>query len=51
MRADVAARYKDMTSNPQKIIYSTIPLDQRTDFLPARSDNTPAGSNVFDADE
>ena len=51
MRADVAARYKDMTSNPQKIIYSTIPIDQRTDFLPARADNTPAGSNVFDADE
>lgn len=51
MRADVAARYKDMTSNPQKIIYSTIPIDQRTDFLPPRTDNTPTGSNVFDADE
>lgn len=51
MRADVAARYKDLTSNPQKIIYSTIPIDERTDYLPARSDSTSSSGNVFDADE
>ncbi len=51
MRADVAARYKDMTSNPQKIIYSTIPIDERTDYLPARSENGAGSGNVYDADE
>ena len=38
MREDIAARYRDMTANPQQIIYSTIPLSQRTDYLPARND-------------
>lgn len=38
MRADVAARYRAMTTNPQPIIYSTIPPEQRTDYLPARAD-------------
>lgn len=38
MREDIAARYHDMTSNPQQIIYSTIPPDQRTDYLPPRND-------------
>ncbi len=37
MRADIAARYNDLTSNPQRIIYSTIPLADRTDFLSART--------------
>jgi len=48
MRADIAARYHDLTSNPQKIIYSTIPADQREDYLPARSATGPV---VEDADE
>ena len=38
MREDIAARYRDMSATPQQIIYSTIPLAQRTDYLPARSD-------------
>ena len=48
MRADIAARYHDLTTNPQKIIYSTIPPEQRQDFLPARA---TAGPVVDDADE
>lgn len=48
MRADIAARYHDLTTNPQKIIYSTIPLEQRQDFLPARA---ATGPSVDDADE
>ncbi len=51
MRADIAARYKDLTSNPQRIIYSTIPLADRTDFLPARSDLADGSRPVvYDAD-
>ena len=38
IREDIAARYRDMSATPQQIIYSTIPLAQRTDYLPARSD-------------
>ncbi len=38
MRADVAARYRALTTNPQPIIYSTIPPEKRTDYLPARAD-------------
>lgn len=37
MRADIAKRYHDLTTNPQPIIYSTIPPDQRSDFLPPRA--------------
>ncbi|MBC7968364.1 MAG: hypothetical protein H7Z17_20855 [Fuerstia sp.] len=40
MREDIAARYRDMTATPQQIIYSTIPMSQRTDYLPARNDTT-----------
>lgn len=40
MRADIAARYLDMTSNPQPIIYSSIAPEDRTDYLPARTDST-----------
>lgn len=39
MRADVAARYRQLTTNPQPIIYSTIPLESRKDFLPARAES------------
>jgi len=51
MRADIAARYKDLTNNPQKIIYSTIPLDERTDYLPARNDSSGGKQTILDADE
>ena len=36
MREDIAVRYRKMTANPQQIIYSTIPANLRTDYLPAR---------------
>ncbi len=51
MRADVAARYRDLTNNPQKIIYSTIPLEERTDYLPARNDSAGEKQRILDADE
>ncbi len=38
MRADVAARYRDLTTKPQPIIYSTISPENRNEFLPARAD-------------
>ena len=38
MRADVAARYRDLTTKPQPIIYSTISPEERTDFLPPRAE-------------
>jgi hypothetical protein len=43
MRADIAQRYRDLTTNPQPIIYSTIPPEQRSDFLPPRA-AIPGGS-------
>lgn len=52
MREDIAARYRKMTSNPQQIIYSTIPPEQRTDYLPARDNADPgAVPKVYDADD
>ena len=36
MRDDIAQRYDAMRSTPQKIIYSDVPADERTDFLPSR---------------
>jgi rRNA maturation protein Nop10 len=51
MREDIAARYRKMTSNPQQIIYSTIPADQRTDYLPARdADNKNAVLKAYDSE-
>ncbi|MEY3457004.1 MAG: hypothetical protein RL215_161, partial [Planctomycetota bacterium] len=49
MRADIAQRYRDLTTNPQPIIYSTIPPEQRSDFLPPRA-AIPGGSEG-EADE
>ena len=52
MREDIAARYRDMTSNPQQIIYSTIPLEQRTDYLPRRDDKSQGSiPKVYDAED
>ena len=45
MREDVAQRYAEMSARPQAIIFSDVPVDQRTEFMPARSDG-----GVFDAD-
>lgn len=39
MRADVAARYRQLTTNPQPIIYSTIPPESRKDYLPPRAES------------
>ena len=39
MRADVAARYRQLTTNPQPIIYSTISAENRKDFLPPRAES------------
>lgn len=51
MREDIAARYRKMTANPQQIIYSTIPADQRTDYLPARIDeNKNVVAKAYDSE-
>jgi hypothetical protein len=51
MREDIAARYRDLTNNPQKIVYSTIPIEERTDYLPARHQlSSGARPVVYDAD-
>lgn len=36
MRDDIARRYQQISTTPQKIIYSDIPAEQRTDYLPPR---------------
>lgn len=41
MRDDIARRYEQLTTAPQKIIFSDIPLEDRTDFLPPRVASTP----------
>lgn len=53
MRDDIAQQYENMTASPQQIIYSDVPPDERTDFIPARA-GTGAKDfkpNVFDADD
>ncbi len=50
MRDDVAERYKKLVDNPQKIIFSDLPPDERTETIPPRS--TRGGyARVVDADE
>jgi DNA-directed RNA polymerase subunit M/transcription elongation factor TFIIS len=53
MRKDVAEKYKSLTSNPQPIIFSDIPADQRTEFIPPRTENRTGGygRHVFDAED
>ncbi|MBL8817734.1 MAG: hypothetical protein JNL58_17040 [Planctomyces sp.] len=46
MRDDIARRYEMMTTTPQKIIYSDIPEEHRTDYLPARA--AVPGSSMMD---
>ena len=51
-REDIAARYRDMSATPQQIIYSTIPLGQRTDYLPARNDTSKGEiPKAYDAED
>jgi len=47
MKEEIAARYADLTTNPQKIIYSMIPLEERTDYLPARAATASDDSDGF----
>ena len=52
MRADVAARYRQLTTNPQPIIYSTISAENRKDFLPPRAEIKAAdAAKVVDNDD
>ena len=52
MREDIAARYRDMTATPQQIIYSTIPLAERTDYLPARNETSKGAiPKAYDAED
>ncbi|MCA9061282.1 MAG: hypothetical protein KDA85_22365, partial [Planctomycetaceae bacterium] len=53
MREDIAKKYRDMTTRPQQIIYSEIPKEQRTEFLPARAgaDAEEFRPVIFDADD
>lgn len=37
MRQEIEDRFNEMATNPQPIIYSSIPPDQRTELLPARA--------------
>lgn len=51
MRRDVEERYKQMSSTPQAIIFSDVPKDQRTEFVPARSSQEhKSWGRVYDAD-
>ncbi len=52
MRDDIAQRYDAMRSTPQKIIYSDVPKDERTDFLPSRHnlDQAPVVMDAADDD-
>ncbi|MCA9051100.1 MAG: hypothetical protein KDA89_20330 [Planctomycetaceae bacterium] len=52
MRADVEAKYKEMTNRPQPIIFSDIPKDQRTEYIPSREGQVFGGygRDVFDAE-
>jgi len=47
MKEEIAARYADLTTNPQKIIYSMIPPEERTDYLPARAGQANDDSDGF----
>ena len=52
MRADVAARYRQLTTNPQPIIYSTIPPESRKDYLPPRAESrAEQSSKAVDNDD
>lgn len=53
MRADVEAKYKELTERPQQIIFSDIPADQRTEYIPSRSGQVFGGygRDVYDAED
>ncbi|MEZ6122201.1 MAG: TIGR03067 domain-containing protein [Planctomycetaceae bacterium] len=49
MRKDVEARYQQMQATPQPIIFSDVPLEQRTELL-VRSEGS-SGFSVYDAED
>ncbi|MEO2017385.1 MAG: hypothetical protein ABGZ53_23775 [Fuerstiella sp.] len=52
MRADIEAKYNELKAKPQAIIFSDIPLEERTEMLPARDDSLGGyGRSMFDAEE
>ncbi len=54
MRKDVEAKYRELTSQPQQIIFSEIPKEQRTEFMAARGDQAhrrAPRAPIFDAEE
>ena len=52
MRADIEARYRELKSQPQAIIFSDIPAEKRTEMLPAReSSDGKYSREMFDAEE
>jgi len=46
MREDVARRYQQINATPQKIIFSDIPAEMRTDYLPPRLTTAHASSQA-----
>lgn len=50
MRDDIAKKFDAMQQSPQKIIYSDVPADQRTDYLPPRTGDKQTGP-ILDAAE
>lgn len=51
MRKDVEARYQQMQSSPQHIIFSDIPKEKRTELLEKRSHGTGYISRALDAQD
>jgi RNA polymerase subunit RPABC4/transcription elongation factor Spt4 len=50
MREDVAEKYKKLVDNPQKIIFSDVPPDERTETIPPRA--TKGGyARILDAED
>lgn len=47
MRKDVEARYEQMQSSPQQIIFSDVPQDERTELIDRREEDNHA--DVYDA--
>ncbi|MFK7820453.1 MAG: hypothetical protein AB8G99_17160 [Planctomycetaceae bacterium] len=49
MREDIAKKFEDLQSTPQKVIYSDDP--NREDYLPPRADNDQSGPLIMDAED
>jgi len=52
MRADIEAKYHELKAKPQAIIFSDIPLEERTEMLPASFESGGGYARaMFDAEE